>query len=164
VLSPERTLANQIVTDLRTEIVRADTKASMLIAAMGIGLGAPLGGSRFDPAGCASDTACGSSWLVACLLWLAALGCLLTSLTPRYRRSSWSNGAPMMSFADVHRAAVAGRLPDALRSTGVEEHASLLATAAELSGIVVLKYRWTRASLVCFGLGIPAIALSMMTS
>ncbi|WP_206686052.1 Pycsar system effector family protein [Kribbella qitaiheensis] len=150
--------------DLRSEIVRADTKASLLIAAMGLGLGAPLGTSRFDPSRCSGNSVCGSSWLLACLLWLAALGCLLTALTPRYRRSSWSGGTPVTSFADIHRAARTGHLPDAVRSTGFDEQTSLLTTAADLSRIVLLKYRWIRASLICFALGMPAIAVSMVAT
>jgi len=123
-MTNERRLATQLVADLRTEIVRADTKASILIAAMGLSLGAPLGAGN-----AAEHCESGTVWTLACASWLAALTSLLMVLAPRYRRNSWTA---------------------AVRRTALDGQPILLATAEELSHIVLVKYRWTRASLVCF--------------
>jgi hypothetical protein len=152
----------RLVAELRTETGRADTKASVLIAAMGLGLGAPLGLSRPTPAdGCRGS--CSVIWWFGCLFWVAALGCLLISLVPRYRRSSWTEDSSVSSFVDIHRAAKAGNLRAAIRSTGLDEQASLLTAATDLSRIVILKYRWIRAAMTCFALAVSALALSVLT-
>jgi pycsar effector protein len=154
-----RDLTAQLVADLRVEVARADNKASVLIAAMGLGLGAPLG---LSPINCLEKGINSISWWLGCTLWAAALGCLLIALTPRYRRSSWSDGAALSSFADIHRASKAGQLPEAVHTTELDERTALLATAADLSHIILLKYRWIRTATIAFGLGTMSVALTLL--
>lgn len=149
--------AAAVVADLRAEVTHADTKASMLIAAMSLGLAAPIGMTNLDGSGLSAVLA-----RVGCLLWFLALGCLLNVLTPRYRRSSWTIGAGLSSFADVNRAARTGHLADALNRTKRAEQSDLVDTAADLSRIIVVKYRWIRAALVLFASGVTVAATSMM--
>lgn len=151
--------ATAVVADLRAEVIRADTKASMLIAAMSLGLAAPLGITTVDGSGLSAALA-----RLGFLLWFLALGCLLKVLTPRYRRSAWTAGAALTSFADVDRAARSGHLAEALDSTGPVERSRLVDTAAELSHIIVVKYRWIRTSLALFTSGISIAASSILVS
>lgn len=147
---------SEIVAGLRAEVVRADAKASMLIAAMSLGLAAPIGMTSIDGTGPSATLG-----RLGFVLWFLALGCLLKVLTPRYRRSAWTTGAALTSFADIDRAARTGRLADALHRT---KSADLVDTAAELSHIIVIKYRWIRAALVLFASGITIAATSMVVS
>lgn len=151
--------AAAVVADLRAEVIHADSKASMLIAAMSLGLAAPIGMTSIDGSGLSALLA-----RLGCLMWFLALGCLLKVLTPRYRRSAWTTGATLASFADIDRAARAGHLAKALNSTGPAEQSGLVDTAADLSRIIVLKYRWIRTALVLFTMSFAVAAVSMLVS
>lgn len=76
-MTREHSSAAAIVADLRTEVIHADTKAAMLIAAMSLGLAAPIGMTNLDGSGLSALLA-----RLGCILWFLALGCLLKVLTP----------------------------------------------------------------------------------
>lgn len=154
----EHSSAAAIVADLRTEVIHADTKAAMLIAAMSLGLAAPIGMTNLDGSGLSALLA-----RFGCILWFLALGCLLKVLTPRYRRSAWTTGYGFSSFADIDRAARTGHLASALDGDEPAEQSGLVEAAAELSHIIIVKYRWIRAALGLFAMGITIAAASMLT-
>lgn len=156
-MTPEHSSAAAVVADLRTEVIHADTKAAMLIAAMSLGLAAPIGLTSLDGSGLPAVLA-----RLGCLLWFLALGCLLKVLTPRYRRSTWTTGVALSSFADIDRAARTGQLSQALGSTEPADQSGLVDAAAELSRIIVVKYRWIRAALTLFAAGVTVSASSML--
>lgn len=158
-MTPEQEPAAAVVSELRTEVIHADTKASMLIAAMSVGLAAPIGVTNLEGNGPSAVLA-----RLGCLLWFMALGCLLKVLTPRYRRSAWTTGAALSSFADIDRAARTGQLAKALTGTELAERSGAIDTAAELSRIIIIKYRWIRAALVLFASGITIAAMSALMS
>lgn len=157
-MTRENSSAAAIVADLRAEVIHADTKAAMLIAAMSLGLAAPIGMTNLDGSGPSALLA-----RLGCILWFLALGCLLKVLTPRYRRSAWTNGAGFSSFADIDRAARTGHLASALDGDDPVEQSGLVDAAAELSHIIIVKYRWIRAGLGLFAMGITIAAASMLT-
>ena len=149
--------AERLLADMRAEIGRADTKASVLIGAIGVSGGTVLG--RTGSTTGADTVALGLGW-GGFLAWSLALGFLIFATAPRYRRSTWEPGRPLSYFLDVRRAARSGRLPDALRLTEEDRLTGLVTSLDATSTIVAAKHRWIRAGSVCFALGaIPLLAV-----
>ncbi|MET9848737.1 Pycsar system effector family protein [Streptomyces ossamyceticus] len=149
----------RLLGDLRAEIARADTKASVLVGALGITAGL-LGGHGWGPAGLPPATAV-LWWLGAASLF-AALFALLLAVLPRYRRSSWEPGRPLTYFGDVRRAARSGGLAAAVAEAGRDPSVGLFPALAETSRIVARKHLWIRTGLIAFGCAavlLPASAL-----
>ncbi|MCG6495502.1 Pycsar system effector family protein [Kitasatospora sp. A2-31] len=145
--------AERLVTDLRQETARADTKGSVLVGAQGMAAAAFVGiltGRGWDPA----DLSVGGRLLwwsgVAC--FLASTGALLMAVIPRYRTGVWRPGMPLTHFADIRSAAGHGpaALEQALRETDRAPLAAALSALTENSRIVAGKYRWLRAGMICF--------------
>ena len=157
--APEVQAGLQLLGDLRAEIARADTKASVLVGALGITAGL-LGGHGRGPA--ALSPAASVLWWVGAASLLAALFALLLAVLPRYRRSSWEPGRPLTYFGDVQRAARSGGLAAAVAVTGREPAVALFCALAETSRIVARKHLWIRTGLTAFGCAavlLPASAL-----
>ncbi|MER5494006.1 Pycsar system effector family protein [Streptomyces sp. NPDC002454] len=153
--------AERLLSEVRAEIGRADTKASVLIGALGMCAGVVLttywshvpvsGLSRF-------------MGMAALLTWACALGFLLFATAPRYRASRWSSGTPLTYFLDIRRAAGSGVLADALRTTEREPLAGLVIALRDTSDIAAAKHRWIRTGLVCFLVGAVALAGSALAA
>jgi hypothetical protein len=140
-----------LLADLRAEIARADAKAAVLVAALGLSAGVPtalLANARWSPA-LLPTTAAVLWWTGTALLLLALLAALL-AIAPRYRSSRWTPGRPLTYFGDVRRASQAGQLAAALTDTGSDPTHGLLIALAETSGIAARKHFWVRAGLVAF--------------
>ncbi|MER6711955.1 Pycsar system effector family protein [Streptomyces sp. NPDC000877] len=160
---PEVRAGSQLLADLRSEIARADTKATVLVGALGISggmLAALLANRGWSPARLP---------VLAALLWWAgatslvvALFALLLAVLPRYGRSRWTPGRPLTYFGDVHRAAQTGRLSAALAETGRDPARGLLLALAETSGIAARKHFWIRTGLVSFGCAAALLPGSML--
>lgn len=148
VVAPEVQAGMQLLGDLRSEIARADAKASVLAGALGITAGL-IGGHRWSPA-TPSPTAALLWWVGAASL-VTALFALLLAVLPRYRRSSWEPGLPLTYFGDVRRAARAGGLAAAVADTGRDPALGLFLALAETSRIVARKHLWIRTGLIAFG-------------
>ncbi|WP_326578840.1 DUF5706 domain-containing protein [Streptomyces sp. NBC_00487] len=149
----------RLLADLRAEIARADTKASVLAGALGIMAGLP-GGHRWSPAAL-SPTATILWWAGATSL-VTALFALLLAVLPRYRRSTWEPGRPLTYFGDIRRAARAGGLAAAVAETGRDPALGLFLALAETSRIVARKHLCIRTGLIAFGCAavlLPASAL-----
>lgn len=142
--------AERLLTELRAEIGRADTKASVLIGALGVCAGVVLSSrwSTIPPDGPGRFLG-----LAGGLAWILALGFLLFATAPRYRPSRWRPGHPLTYFLDIHRAAASGLLADALRGTEENPLAGLLIALKDTSDIVAAKHGCIRAGLACFVLG-----------
>ncbi|MFE2265453.1 Pycsar system effector family protein [Streptomyces griseosporeus] len=146
--------AERLLAEQRAEIGRADTKASVLIGALGACTGAVLSSywGRMPTTGFSR-----SMGLTAALAWSLALGFLLFAMAPRYRASQWQAGRPLTYFLDIRRAAGTGVLTDALRTTEEEALTGLVTALRNTSDIVAAKHRWIRAGLLCFLLGAVAL-------
>lgn len=147
----------RLLSEMREEIGRADTKASILIGAVGMCSGL-LAARAAAPTGAVS----GVLWWCGCGAWAVAICFLLLAATPRYRRSTWVQDEPLSYFLDIHRAARAGRLAEAVRRTEAEPLAALTVALANTSAIVAAKHRCIRAGLAFFawgGLLLPASLL-----
>ncbi|MFF2010102.1 Pycsar system effector family protein [Streptomyces sp. NPDC058195] len=154
---------DRLLLDLRTEVARADSKASVLVAALGM------------TAGVLSGWLAGSAWRPATLsgpgpaLWwtgvgglVAALFSLLMAVLPRYRRSTWAPGEPLTYFGDIRDAARQGRLPEALDTTEGSRTDALVTALAETSRIALCKHRWIRAGLLTYALGAVLLPSSLL--
>ncbi|MFJ5261633.1 Pycsar system effector family protein [Streptomyces sp. NPDC088387] len=153
--------AERLLAEVRTEIGRADTKASVLIGALGVCAGVVLSTywSRMPATGFSRTLGAASA-----LTWALALGFLLFATAPRYRASQWRAGSPLTYFLDIRRAADSGVLADALRTTEEEQMSGLVIALRNTSDIVAAKHRWIRTGLVCFLLGTIALGGSVLAA
>ncbi|MFF8830770.1 Pycsar system effector family protein [Streptomyces sp. NPDC015131] len=158
---PGTQAAERLLAEVRTEIGRADTKASVLVGALGACAGVVLGAywGRMPATGVSRFAG-----VAGALAWALALGCLLFATAPRYRASRWREGSPLTYFLDVRRAASSGVLADALRSTEEQQLAGLATALRNTSEIAAAKHRWIRAGLGCFVLGAVALGVSALTA
>ncbi|MDX3516351.1 Pycsar system effector family protein [Streptomyces scabiei] len=151
----------QLLADLRAEIARADTKASVLAGALGIMAGL-LGGHRWTPA--ALSPAAAILWWAGAASLVTALFALLLAVLPRYRRSTWVPGRPLTYFGDVRRAARAGGLAAAVSQTGRDPADGLFRALADTSHIVARKHLWIRTGLIAFGCAAVLLPVSALTT
>ncbi|MGW9372259.1 Pycsar system effector family protein [Streptomyces xanthophaeus] len=148
---PGGAAAVRLLADLRAEIARADSKASVLVAALGMTAGvisALLAGKGWQP-GSLSTPGTAVWWTGATALALA-LPALLIAVLPRYRSAEWEPGSPLSYFGDIRSAVRQGRLAEALAETDRDPTASLMAALAENSRIATRKHQWIRAGLLAF--------------
>ncbi|MGK5691534.1 Pycsar system effector family protein [Streptomyces sp. URMC 128] len=149
---PEMRAGLQLLADLRSEIARADAKATVLVGALGISAGvlaALLTDRGWSPA--QLPTLAALLWWAGAASLVLALFALLLAVMPRYRSSRWTPGRPLTYFGDVRRAAQAGLLTAALAETGRDPVRGVLLALAETSGIAARKHFWIRTGLSAFG-------------
>ncbi|MDI3408527.1 Pycsar system effector family protein [Streptomyces cavernicola] len=142
----------RLLADLRVELARADTKATVLVGVLGI-TAAALGTlltSRGSTLTRLSAPAALLWWTGGAAL-IAALLALLLAVVPRHSRHAWAPGRPLTYFGDIHRATRSGCLSTALHQTDGEPHQALLLALAETSRIAARKNFWIRAGLTAFG-------------
>lgn len=149
-----RATALRLLTDLRAEITKADTKASVLVGAQGLAAGILFGllaDGEWRPDDLpAAGTA---TWWLGALSFVVSLGALLMAVLPRYTRSAWQPGLPVAYFADISRAAARGQLTRALADTARDPAAGVVDSLTEHSHIVQSKHRWIRVGLAAFCAG-----------
>ncbi|MFI6642321.1 Pycsar system effector family protein [Streptomyces sp. NPDC050504] len=148
----ETSSATRLLSEVRTEIGRADSKAAVLVGAitMLVGLlGGLLVGQGWTPARLSP---------LAALLWWGGIGALAVSLlallltvVPQHRRSAWEPGMPLGYFEDIRRAADSGSLASALTEADRDPFPPLVAALAGTSRIAARKHRSIRVALVAFG-------------
>lgn len=156
-------VAERLLQDMRGEITRADNKASVLLGAFGMTVGALTGvltARAWSPADLVAPAQ--AVWWAGVLCLAVALGALLMAVLPRYRDSRWTPGRPLTYFADIRLAAAQGQLREALHDTGQAPVDALVATLGEVSRIVAGKHRWVRTGLIAFCLGIPLLCVPML--
>ncbi|MFD3921072.1 Pycsar system effector family protein [Streptomyces sp. NPDC058595] len=147
--------ATRLLGDLRTEIARADSKAAVLVSALGMtvtAFGALLAGSGWSPAQLTALAAV--TWWVGAFSLTSALFALLMAVLPRDVTSRWTPGRPLTYFGDVRRAVALGVLPAALAATDGDPKAGRIHALAETSRIATQKHRWIRAGLIAFFVGV----------
>ncbi|GHJ34932.1 Pycsar system effector family protein [Streptomyces sp. TS71-3] len=148
---------------MRTEIARADAKAAVLVAALGM------------TAGLFSGLLTGRSWtprvlspLAATIWWCGtaafalSLVALLLTVLPRHSRVGWSPGAPLAYFGDVRRAVRAGLLAEALAETELHPLAGLATALNETSRIASRKHEWIRVGLIAFCVGSALLPTALL--
>ncbi|MEG3629306.1 Pycsar system effector family protein [Streptomyces poriticola] len=163
--SPRRAeLCERLLADLRTEIARADSKAAVLVAALGMtaGVGSGLLAGRGWSPDDLSTTGTAVWWAGTVSLALS-LFALLLAVLPRYRTGTWAPGRPLSYFGDIQRAVRAGRLEAALADTEADPTAALTAALTETSRIAWRKHQWIRAGLIAFCAGTLLLPASLLT-
>ncbi|HEY8987260.1 MAG TPA: Pycsar system effector family protein [Streptomyces sp.] len=162
--SPERIrLCERLLTELRTEIARADNKAAVLVAALGMTAGllsGLLAGRDWTPA--ALSTPGATLWWTGAGLLAGSLLALLLAVLPRYRTGSWAPGLPLTYFGDIRQAVRHGRLEPALADTERDPVAALTSALAESSRIAARKHQWIRVGLTAFCLGTVLLPTSLL--
>lgn len=161
--APGTKTAVRLLADLRAEIARADSKAAVGVAALGmssgVACGVLVGGGR--PSSHLSAPGAIVWWAGITSLALALLFLLLT-VVPRYRGSTWTAGAPLTYFGDIQRAVQRNQLPQALAETERLPMTALLSALTETSRIATRKHQWIRAGLVAFCLGALLLPTSVV--
>ncbi|RPK91457.1 hypothetical protein EES47_05930 [Streptomyces sp. ADI98-12] len=167
--SPPRagaTVAARLLADLHTEIGRADSKAAVLVAALGMTAG------LFTGLLAGKDWAPGSLGAPGLVLWWAGAAALAVSLLalllavlPRYRTDAWAPGEPLSYFADIRQAAAAGEA-ELTRALAATERDPLHGLARALTGtsrIAAAKHRWIRTGLIAFSAGSVLLPTAVLT-
>ncbi|MER5539282.1 Pycsar system effector family protein [Streptomyces mirabilis] len=152
--APGTRTAERLLEELRSEIARADSKASVLVAALGMTAGVfsgLLAGRNWSPS---SLSAPGTAvWWTGALALASALFALLLAVLPRYRAGSWAPGRPLCFFGDIQQAVREGQLATALADTDRDPAAGLTAALTETSRIAARKHQWIRTGLIAFCAG-----------
>jgi hypothetical protein len=149
-------VAERLLAEVRAEAARADTKASVLMAVVGMVLGALAGVRPQFAYGSTADR----WWIAGCCLTALGLTMLLAAVAPR-RGPARRPGLVLSHFGDIRAAAAEARLPDALRWTEDHPDAGVLAAMEAMSRIVAAKYRWLRAAGACLAAAIPTLMIAI---
>ncbi|MEY9837210.1 Pycsar system effector family protein [Streptacidiphilus sp. EB103A] len=156
-------VGTRLLAELRDEIARADNKASVLVAALGIAAGLLAGllsGHDWSPGRLPPASA--AAWWPGTVSLGIALVSLLLAILPRYRKSDWHPGLPLTYFQDINQAVALGRLAEALADTERDPSAALLTALASNSLIVSRKHLCVRTGLAAFALSAVLLALSLV--
>ncbi|MER7464438.1 Pycsar system effector family protein [Streptomyces sp. NPDC097981] len=155
--------ATRLLADLRGEQARADSKASVLVGALGMTtgvIGALLAGKGWRPG--ALSAAGAVVWWAGIVALALALPALLLAVVPRYGSADWQPGTPLTYFGDIRSAVRQGRLAEALAATDRDPAASLMAALAANSRIAARKHQWIRAGLLAFVVGVALQPLGLL--
>jgi hypothetical protein len=156
-------LCERLLAETRAEITRADNKASVLVAALGMTAGVSSGllaGRNWTPS--ALSTAGAVVWWAGVLSLLLSLFALLLAVLPRYRLSAWTPGEPLSYFGDIQQAVRQGHLDTALTDTAQRHAAGLTRALAENSRIAARKHQWIRTGLIAFCTGTVLLPASLL--
>lgn len=159
----ERLPAERLLVELRAEIARADNKAAVLVAALGMTAGVfsgLLAGRGWTPSALSAPGAF-FLWSSAAALALS-LFALLLAVLPRYRTRDWAPGQPLCYFGDIQQAVRAGQLDTALSDTARNPAAVLLVGLTETSRIAARKHQWIRTGLIAFCVGTALLPASLL--
>lgn len=156
-------LAERLLAELRVEIARADSKAAVLVAALGLAsglFGGAVAESGWSPG--ALSAAGQVLWWGGALALALALGAFLLAVAPRCG-PAWAPGAPLTFFGDIHQASEHGALEEALAATEKDPQLRLLRALESNSRIAAVKLRWVRVGLVAFATGALSLPVALLT-
>ncbi|MDT0267694.1 DUF5706 domain-containing protein [Streptomyces sp. DSM 44915] len=157
-------LAEELLRETRVEIARADSKAALLVTALGLGAGL-FGGSlaNADWSPSALPAVGQLTWWAGALALALALTAFLLAVAPRFGPGHWAPGEPLTYFKDIHEAAGRGELAEALAATEAAPRARLLRALEFNSRIASVKLRWVRDGLVSATTGMVLISAALLT-
>lgn len=140
-------LANKILREAREELVRADGKASILLAATGVILGAVLTGS-WRPSYFDAPLAC--LWWAGSVIGMAGVGAFGVAVFPRTTYRSKRRPGIVSYFGDV-----VGLSKDQLKrnliDTAEDASTATLDQVEAISSVVDKKYRAIQIGMICVG-------------
>ncbi|WP_405831584.1 Pycsar system effector family protein [Streptomyces sp. NBC_00105] len=155
--------AVRLLADLRVEIARADSKAALLVGALGMTIGvfsSQLAGRHWQPS--LLSTPGQAVWWSGAAALAMALPALLLAVLPRSLRTEWHAGGPLSYFGDVCSADRQGRLEEALATTDADPGAALRAALAANSRIAGRKHQWIRTGLFAFCAGALTLPAALL--
>ncbi|GAB2752620.1 hypothetical protein GCM10027039_08300 [Terrabacter koreensis] len=151
--------ADALLRDAREELARADNKASLLLTASGVGVGALLAAllaRSWSPSSLSGLAQ--AFWWAGAIIIGAGIVLLGTAVYPK-TSSPGRTGSPAVAYyADVVRVG-RGALKTALQQGAADDY--LLDQLFNVSEIVVAKYRAIGRALWSFGIGLPLMLLSL---
>ncbi|MEU6554159.1 Pycsar system effector family protein [Streptomyces sp. NPDC046915] len=156
-------LCERLLNELRNEVARADSKASVLVAALGMTAGVfsgLLAGRNWTPSELSSPAT--ALWWAGTLSLGLSLFALLLAVLPRFRSGTWAPGRPLSYFGDIRQAVRMGRLEEALADTRRDPTTGLTAALAEMSRIAARKHQWIRTGLIAFCTGTVLLPASLL--
>lgn len=130
-LSPEgRTLADDLLREAREELIRADNKAQILLAAVGVIIGVLLGGviaGDWQPStlSCMGETL----WWLGVVAAAAGISLLVAAITPRPGSGDPSRATYFLDFAGMNEPADAIRAINAQAPRGDRTVQQLIAVS-----------------------------------
>lgn len=144
-------MAQRMLDEARADVVHADQKSSLLLAALGVGFGAVVGG-QLSAGWDSSRLSCLGQlvWWVGVVASILAVGMAACAIWPRYVLTDrpefgvtfWGHAA---AFSDP------GKLKVALKGQEVKSLDRTTHQLFMLSRLVLKKYRFVRASLILAG-------------
>jgi hypothetical protein len=152
--------AEELLAATREELVRADAKAALLVAASGVGISALLGGvisAKWSPA--ELDNGIEWIWWLGAACAAAGVVFLGDAVYPRLRINR--ENAPITYFRDVV-ATPRNRLAERIESSARPDGTTVLDQLRQASGIVDRKYRSIRSSLLLLGGAALLCAISVL--
>ena len=156
-------VCERLLADLRTEIGRADSKASVLVAALGMTAGVfsgLLAGRGWTPS--AMSTEGTVLWWSGALALGLSLFAMLLAVLPRYDCGAWTPGRPLTYFGDIRQAVRQGCLESALTDTEHNPLAALTEALTESSRLAARKHQWIRVGLIAFCVGTVLLPASLL--
>jgi hypothetical protein len=155
-------VAEQMLDEARAEIAAADKKASILLATLGVGFGAVLGGQlsgTWDPS---LLSPCGGAvWWTGVCVAILAVGAAALAVWPRYgsehqpkKVAYWGHAATFKGSKELRQALKAQNLPSPVRTADQLWH---------VSRIVRTKYRLVRSALVLGAAAGLLLAIAVIT-
>ncbi|MFJ3665631.1 Pycsar system effector family protein [Streptomyces sp. NPDC090106] len=156
-------LCERLLADLRTEVARADAKASVLVAALGTTAGVLSGllaGRGWTPSALSALGA--ALWWTGAATLVLSLFALLLAVLPRFRSPHWTPGRPLSYFGDIQEAVRHGQLEAALTETRRAPVTALTSALTEMSRIAVRKHQWIRTGLIAFCAGTVLLPASLL--
>lgn len=146
-------LLSELLSESREELVHADNKVAILLAAVGIVVGA-IAASVLSGEWTPFDLPLwlGVIWWVSSLAFLFSVFALGSAIYPRVSRVQVKTGF-VGYFGDVLLLAKSGELENAIEATLNNEEARQYDQLIQISGIVSRKYRLLRLSLTALGFG-----------
>ncbi|WP_228973464.1 Pycsar system effector family protein [Streptomyces sp. DH12] len=147
-----RLMAERMLTTVREDIGRADTKAAILLSGALAFLAVVF---TRDPAVPATAGAGVVVLALGAVLWGAGMLMLVAVVLPRTRV-----GADRTLLRDLAAGAPAGVLFDRLAEAGADTTSWLLDQASVHGQVLAAKYRWLRTGTLCLALGAALALLS----
>ncbi|WP_125262128.1 Pycsar system effector family protein [Streptomyces alboflavus] len=161
--APGSQAAERLLTELRAEIARADSKASVLVAALGTTVGLFTGLlTRHDARLSGLSAGAAATWWAGVSALVFSMCALLLAVLPRYRNGTWAPGQPLAYFGDIQQAARQEQLAAALSATECGTAAGFTIALTETSRIAARKHQWMRVGLIAFCAGVTLLPLSLL--
>jgi hypothetical protein len=145
-------MARILLAEARADVAQADQKASLLLAALGVGLGAILGGQLSTGWTPFSLSTPGQVvWWTGIVIAIIGVAGAAIAVWPRFSLAQGENGITYWGHAAGEKSAA--ELQTKLESQSASDISRTSDQLWSVSRIVLAKYRWVRLSVIAAGAG-----------